>query len=57
MNEIKYDVLQSLNFSDCQIDYFKNSSSSDELETQKKWLCIIADLTNILYDCDSKIVS
>ena len=57
MNEIRYEILQSLNFSECQIDYFKNCFSSDELETQKKWLCTIADLTNILYDCESKIVS
>lgn len=57
MKQINYSVLHSLNFTEDQIEYFKKSSDIDELETQKKWLCIIADLTNILYECDNNKIA
>lgn len=54
MNDTNFIVLKNEGFSDDQIDYLKSVSNIDDIETHKQFICLITDLTNILYEYDNR---
>lgn len=54
---INYTALKNNGFTNEQIDYLKECSNQkdwEDIELQKRWLTVIGDMSNIIYDWDKE---
>ena len=54
---INYTVLKNNGFTNEQIDYLKECSNQkdwEDIELQTRWLTVISDMSNIIYDWDKE---
>jgi len=54
---INYTVLKNNGFTNEQIDYLKECSNQkdwEDIELQERWLTVISDMSNIIYDWDKE---